>query len=124
MPAIHSPGYYRVRLSVLEMFAGELRTQEIDILTNEQSSACGFSFVTGSEYIVFASTNQQTNELWTSHCTRTHELEPGKEDADVSSCGPGGASSGRHNLRDRLSSCGVNRSQSPRDHRSSWLAES
>ena len=82
--AIHSPGYYRVRLSVLEMFAGESRTQEIDILTNEQSSACGFSFVTGAEYIVFASTNQQTNELWTSHCTRTHELEPGKEDADVS----------------------------------------
>jgi Carboxypeptidase regulatory-like domain len=82
--AIHSPGYYRVRFSVLEMFAGELRTQEIDILTNEQSSVCGFSFVTGAEYIVFASANQQTNELWTSHCTRTHELVPGKEDADVS----------------------------------------
>jgi hypothetical protein len=81
---IHSPGYFRVRFSVLEMFTGEPRTQEIDILTNEQSSACGFSFVTGSEYMVFASTNPQTNEPWTSHCTRTHELEPGKEDADVS----------------------------------------
>lgn len=81
---IHSPGYYRVRFSVLEMFTGEPRTQEIDILTNEQSSACGFSFVTDAEYIVFASTNQQTNELWTSHCTHTHELAPGKEDADVS----------------------------------------
>jgi hypothetical protein len=82
--AIHSPGYYRVRFSVLEMFTGERRTQEIDILTDEQSSACGFSFVTGAEYIVFASTNQQTNEVWTSKCSRTHGLEPGKEDADVS----------------------------------------
>jgi hypothetical protein len=40
--------------------------------------------VTGAEYIVFASTNQQTNELWTSKCSRTHELELGKEDTDVS----------------------------------------
>jgi hypothetical protein len=66
------------------MFIGELQTQKIEILTNEQSPACGFSFVTGAEYIVFASTNQQTNQLWTSKCSRKHELEPGKEDADVS----------------------------------------
>jgi hypothetical protein len=82
--AIHSSGYYRVRFSVLEMFTGELQTQEIEILTNEDSPACGFSFVTGAEYIVFAFANQQTNELWASKCSRTHELKPGKEDADVS----------------------------------------
>jgi len=82
--AIRSSGYYRVHFSVLEMFTGELRTQEIYILTDEQSSACGFSFVTDAEYIVLASANQQTNELWTSKCSRTHKLELGKEDADVS----------------------------------------
>jgi hypothetical protein len=81
---VESPGYYRVRLSVLEMFRGELQSQEIDILTNEQSSACGFPFETGAEYVVFAFTNQGTNELWTSKCSHTHKLAPGKEDVDVS----------------------------------------
>jgi hypothetical protein len=81
---VEGPGYYRVRLSVLEMFRGEPQSQEIDILTNEQSSACGFPFETDAEYIVFAFTNQGTNELWTSKCSHTHKLEPAKEDVDVS----------------------------------------
>lgn len=80
---IESPGHYRVRLSVLEIFRGAPQGQEIEILTNEQSSACGFPFVTGAEYIVFSNSNQETNELWTSVCSHTHQLEPGKEDADV-----------------------------------------
>lgn len=80
---IETPGYYRVRLAVLEMFRGTPQSQEIEILTNEQNSACGFSFVAGAEYIVFADTNQETNELWTSKCSHTHQLEPDKEDAEV-----------------------------------------
>ncbi|MGB9468106.1 MAG: carboxypeptidase regulatory-like domain-containing protein [Candidatus Acidiferrum sp.] len=80
---IQGPGYYRVRFSVVEIFRGESQSKEIDILTNEQSSACGFPFVTGAEYLVFTSANEKTNELWTSSCSRTHELEPGVEDADV-----------------------------------------
>ncbi len=81
--AIHSPGYYRVRFSVLEMFTGERRTQEIDILTDQQSSRLWF-FLCDRRRIYRLSTNQQTNEAWTSKCSRTHGLEPGKEDADVS----------------------------------------
>ena len=80
---IQGPGYYRVRFSVVEIFRGESQSKEIDILTNEQSSACGFPFVTGAESLVFTSANEKTNELWTSSCSRTHELEPGVEDADV-----------------------------------------
>lgn len=81
---VQGPGYYRVRLSVLEMFRGELQSREMDILTNEQSSACGVPFETGGEYIVFTYSNQDSNELWTSICSHTHKLEPGKEDADLS----------------------------------------
>jgi carboxypeptidase family protein len=81
---IKSPGYYRVRFSVVEMFRGEPQAQEIEILTNEQSSACGFPFVDGAEYVIFAHVNSATNDLWTSQCSHTHELEPGKEDMDIS----------------------------------------
>ena len=77
---VHGPGYLRVRFSVLEMFRGESQSQEIDILTSEQSSACGFPFETGAEYLVFSDTNEKTNELWTSVCSHTHELQPGVED--------------------------------------------
>jgi|SRR5271155_4386289 len=80
---IQGPGYYRVRFSVLEMFRGESQSKEIDILTNEQSSGCGFPFITGAEYLVFTYANANTNELWTSTCSHTHELEPGVEDADL-----------------------------------------
>jgi hypothetical protein len=58
-----SPGYFRVRFSVLEMFGGESQSKEIDILTNDQDSACGFPFATGAEYLVCSFSNAQTNEL-------------------------------------------------------------
>jgi Carboxypeptidase regulatory-like domain/Tissue inhibitor of metalloproteinase len=77
------PGFFRVRFSVLEMFRGESQSKEIDILTNDQSSACGFPFATGAEYLVFSSANAQSNELWTTTCSHTHELQPGVEDADL-----------------------------------------
>ena len=66
------------------MFRGESQCKEIDILTNDQDSACGFPFATGAaEYLVFSSTNAQTNELWTTTFSHTHELQPGVEDADL-----------------------------------------
>ena len=93
---VRSPGYYRVRLSLLEEFRGEPQSQEIDILTNEQSSACGVPFETGAEYLVFTDSNQDSKELWTSKCSHTHKLEAGKQDADLSwmralATAPGGA---------------------------------
>lgn len=77
-----SPGYYRVRFSVLEMLKGEPQQQKF-VLTHEQESACGFPFAEGGEYVVFSSSDEATGELWTSKCTDTHALEAGKEDADL-----------------------------------------
>jgi hypothetical protein len=92
---IHSPGFYRVRFSVLEAFRGELQ-EEITILTNEQSSACGFPFEEAGEYVVFAFSKEGSGELWTSKCSLTHKLQAGKEDADLTwmralRSAPGGA---------------------------------
>jgi Carboxypeptidase regulatory-like domain len=80
---IQSPGYIRVRFSVLETLRGEPQ-KEITVLTNGQSSACGFAFADASEYVVFTSTNDETNELWTSKCSLTHKLESDRDDLDLS----------------------------------------
>jgi hypothetical protein len=77
-----SPGFIRAHFSVLETFKGTPQ-REITILTNEQSSACGFSFEEGGEYVVFAFAKQASDELWTSKCSLTHKLEAGKEDTDL-----------------------------------------
>jgi len=77
-----SPGFIRARFSVLETFRGQPQ-KEIAVLTNEQGSACGFSFENGGEYVVFAFTKEESDELWTSKCTLTHKLEAGKEDANL-----------------------------------------
>lgn len=79
---IYSPGYYRVRFAVFETLRGN-SLMERTVLTNEQSSACGFPFEEGGEYLVFASAGQEPDQLWTSKCARTRKLEPGKEDADI-----------------------------------------
>jgi len=79
---VESPGYYRVRFLVLQTFRGEPQ-QEITILTNEQGSACGFSFEDANEYVVFASPNQESGEFWTSTCTLTHKVEAGKDDTSL-----------------------------------------
>ena len=79
---IRSPGFYRVRFFVLETLRGEPH-EEIAVLTNEQGSACGFSFEDASEYVVFAFSKEGSVELWTSKCSLTHKLETGKEDADL-----------------------------------------
>jgi len=50
--AIRSSGYTG-HFSVLEMFTGELRTQEIYILTERAELRLWFSFVTDAEYIVW-----------------------------------------------------------------------
>lgn len=80
--SIVSPGFIRARFSVLEAFRGEPQ-KEMTVVTSEQSSACGFSFEAGGEYVVFALAKQASDELWTSKCTLTHKLEVGKEDVDL-----------------------------------------
>jgi hypothetical protein len=80
---IMSPGTYKVRLSVSEAFRGGEGKQELTVYTAEQSSACGFPFEVGVEYVVFTYENKAGDELWTSKCSKTHALNQPGGDADV-----------------------------------------
>jgi hypothetical protein len=72
---IMTPGIYKVRLSVSEGFRGAEGKQELTVSTNEQSSACGFPFEVGKEYLVFTYKNEAEDQLWTSKCSKTHALQ-------------------------------------------------
>jgi hypothetical protein len=74
------PGRYEVHFSVGESLKG-IAGQEIIVRTHSQSSACGFEFEDGSEYLVYA--YSKNGEWWTDHCTRTHKIETANDDADV-----------------------------------------
>jgi len=80
--SIGAPGKLKVQFEVAEVFRGNPGA-EVTVFTEEQSSACGFPFKTGAEYIVFTYENKATGELSTSRCSNTHELDPAKEDPDV-----------------------------------------
>jgi hypothetical protein len=76
-------GSFRVRFAVTEAFHGATQSQDITILTAEQSSACGFAFETGREYLVYAHDASSGGDPVTSKCTRTHLVGPGEDDPDV-----------------------------------------
>lgn len=80
---IISPGTYKVRLLVSESFRGGNGNKELTVYTAEQSSACGFPFEMGVEYVVFTYENKAGDELWTSKCSKTHALNQAGSDADV-----------------------------------------
>ncbi len=77
------PGIYRVRFAVSEMFRGDNQAGEITIETNEQSSACGFNFRDGGDYVVFAYRDEKAQAFATSHCTRTREVTSDATDVDL-----------------------------------------
>ena len=62
----------RVTLRVLEAFDGHVGA-EVQILTNADSSMCGYSFNKGSRYLVYAFARPD-GELTTSICSRTKPL--------------------------------------------------
>ena len=76
-------GEIRVRFAVMEAFHGATQSRDITIQTPEQSSACGFAFETGREYLVYAFDASSGGDPVTSKCTRTHLLEAGEDDPDV-----------------------------------------
>jgi hypothetical protein len=80
---IIGPGTLNVRFQVIEVFRGTISWHEIIVRTSDQLSACGFPFETGREYVVFTYADRKTRKLWTNRCMHTHELEPGKADADL-----------------------------------------
>jgi hypothetical protein len=76
-------GEFHVRFAVMESFRGATQSREITVQTAEQSSACGFEFKTGREYLVYSQEVEGSEEVSTSYCSRTHLIEPGTEDPDV-----------------------------------------
>ncbi|HZQ42771.1 MAG TPA: hypothetical protein VFA99_05935 [Acidobacteriaceae bacterium] len=80
---LYGNGVYVVRFAVEELFRGDPTAREITVKTNQQSSACGFPFKDDGDYVVFTYKDQKTSELWTTHCSRTHEVTDAAEDADL-----------------------------------------
>jgi len=58
-------------------------SENIDVYTSSQGTACGFPFEEGSTYLVYAHRDPQTKELSTSICGRTRTLSFGYVDDEV-----------------------------------------
>jgi hypothetical protein len=71
----------RVDFAVAETFRGQ-RVQLRSINTHQQSSACGFPFKDGLEYLVFASSDKDGN-LVVSTCSGTHQVDRSGQDANI-----------------------------------------
>jgi hypothetical protein len=63
------PAALEVDFSVSETFGNLGSAEVITVRTNAQSTACGYPFKVGTEYLVFA--NARRSELWTSSCSGT-----------------------------------------------------
>ncbi|MFN8008004.1 MAG: hypothetical protein U0V70_13460 [Terriglobia bacterium] len=69
----------RIRFAVDEVYAGESQP-EIEIQTHSQSTACGFQFVQGESYLVYAYRTSKSGPLVTSSCDRTAPIVDATED--------------------------------------------
>jgi hypothetical protein len=78
-PNVIGPGRYEVAFMVTENLKGDAGKQ-IVIRTHNQSSACGFDFEDGQDYVVFA--YEKDGEWWTSKCSLTHRIG-GADDSDL-----------------------------------------
>jgi hypothetical protein len=78
-PGVIGPGRYEVAFMVTESLKGDAGKQ-IVIRTHNQSSACGFDFEDGQDYIVFA--YERNGEWWTSICSLTHRVKDA-DDSDL-----------------------------------------
>lgn len=77
-----APGLVRVRFSVAEGFRGAEGKSEMTVYTQEQSSACGYPFQMGKEYVVYTHA-EKDGTLATSHCSLTHPVKDAATDADL-----------------------------------------
>jgi len=67
----------RVRFQVVEAFRG-VATKEIDVYTGAGGGDCGYSFIVGASYLVYA--YQEAARLTTGICSRTQRLAGAAED--------------------------------------------
>ncbi len=70
-----------VTFTVTQAWKG-VDTKSIQIKTESQSSECGFTFLEGIEYLVYAK-GKDDNSLETSACDRTKWIAAAQEDLDI-----------------------------------------
>ncbi len=70
---------FEILFSVSENFKGEF--SEVSVFTAADSAACGFNFVEGEDYLVYASGTEENLEV--SLCSRTANVENAVEDLDI-----------------------------------------
>ena len=71
--------YYEVTFQTIDVWKGEY-SEEIIVLTETFSDACGYNFQINNEYLVYTYT--YASENYTNICTRTNLLENASEDLD------------------------------------------
>jgi hypothetical protein len=77
---VDESGYYHeVTFQIIDVWKGE-DSEEITVLTETYSDACGYNFQINNEYLVYAYTYAGGN--YTNICTRTNLLEYANEDLD------------------------------------------
>jgi hypothetical protein len=69
----------RVRFQILEPFRGAT-TSEIDVYTGGGGGDCGYSFIVGRSYLVYAYQGPGAPRLTTGICSRTRMLSQASED--------------------------------------------
>ena len=77
---VDESGYYHeVTFQIIDVWKGE-DSEEITVLTETYSDACGYNFQINNEYLVYA--YNYTWGVYTNICTRTNLLEYASEDLD------------------------------------------
>jgi len=71
--------YYEVTFQTIDVWKGEI-FDEIIILTETSSDACGYNFQINNEYLIYA--YSYNSGIYTNICTRTNLLEYADEDLD------------------------------------------
>jgi len=71
--------YYEVSIQTIDVWKGEI-LDEIIILTETSSDACGYEFQINNEYLIYA--YNYNGGVYTNICTRTNLLEYASEDLD------------------------------------------
>jgi hypothetical protein len=72
--------HHRATLSLIQKWKGLGDWhKKMDVVTADQSAACGFDFEVGKSYLVYAYLNNE-GQLMTSLCNRTKSLDYAEED--------------------------------------------
>src|SRR5215510_3052420 len=70
-----------VRFEAVTTFRGEQKAKE-EIVTGLSGGDCGYRFIDGETYLVYARRNRQDKRLYTSTCTRTQPLSRAAQDLE------------------------------------------